>query len=98
VVCLGGDIRLDQKDMCLKEIGLCAQFMLSSQGLIVNIIGEELCDHFMSTRIFNLTLNEIFIQALNIMKKMTTHTIWSWPSIHIGHVVRNLQEMHAKLK
>ena len=28
--CLGGDIRLNQKDMCLKDIGLHAQMMLST--------------------------------------------------------------------
>ena len=32
----------DQKDMCLEEIGLCAQKLFTILGSIVNIIGESI--------------------------------------------------------
>ena len=78
-----------------------AQHMLNTKHFVptyITIIGEDLYDHLMSARISNLTLNKIFVQALKIMKKMTTHTIWNWSSFHINHVFCNLQEMRAKLK
>ena len=50
-----------QEGVCLKEIGLHAQNMLSILGSMVNMIGEDLYDHLMSTRIFILIMNMIFI-------------------------------------
>ena len=50
-----------QKHVCFKEIGLRAQKMITILGSIVNIIESDLHDHFMSTRIFTLAMNEIFI-------------------------------------
>ena len=56
--------------MCSKDIGLRVQNVMKVLGLIVNIIeGDLLYDHFMSIRIFTLMINEIFIRALNIMRK-----------------------------
>ena len=45
------------KDMLFKEIGLQAQIMIIILGLIVNIIGGDLYDQLLSTRIFDLTTN-----------------------------------------
>jgi hypothetical protein len=36
---------------------------------------EDLCDHLMSTRIFTLIMNKIFIRVLTIMKQMATDMI-----------------------
>ena len=44
-----------------KEIGLCAQNMTTVLNSIVNIIGGDLYDHLMSTKIFTLNMNEIFM-------------------------------------
>ena len=47
---------------CLEEIQLHAQCMITILGSKVNIIGEgALYDHLMSTRIFNLIMNKIFV-------------------------------------
>ena len=40
---------------------LCAQNMITTLNSRVNIIGENLYDHVMSTRSFTLIMNEIFI-------------------------------------
>ena len=41
---LGVDLRMDnQKDMCLEEIGLCAQSMITILGATINIIGGGGC-------------------------------------------------------
>ena len=37
-VWLSVDPRMDTKNMCIKKIGLCAQFMLIILGAIVNMI------------------------------------------------------------
>jgi hypothetical protein len=50
-----------QKDMCKKEIGFCAQSMITIPGSIVNIIGRDLYDHIMSTRVFISIMNKIFM-------------------------------------
>ena len=62
---LSVDLRADNeknknKNMHLKEIGLHAQNMLTILGSIVNVSGETLYDHLMSTRIFTLITNKIF--------------------------------------
>jgi hypothetical protein len=49
--------------MCSKEIGLCAQNMTNILNSIVNIIGGNLYDHLMSTKIFTLIMNEIFMSS-----------------------------------
>ena len=49
-----------QKDMCLKEIELCVQNMLTIIGSIIDMIGG-LYDHLMSKRMFTLIMNKIFI-------------------------------------
>jgi hypothetical protein len=57
---LGVPPRTDTKKMCLKEIGLCVQNMITALGSIVNIIGGDLYDHLMSTINFTLIMNKIF--------------------------------------
>ena len=47
--------------MCLKEIGICAQPMITILNSIVNMIGGELYNHLMSTRVFALTINKMFV-------------------------------------
>lgn len=63
-----------QKDIYF--IGLCVQSMLTILDLIVDIIGGDLVDHLMNSRILTLIMNEMFIRASHIMKQMTTSTIW----------------------
>ena len=50
-----------KKDMCLKEIGLCAQNMITILSSTINIIGGDLYNELMSTRIFTSMMNKIFI-------------------------------------
>ena len=50
-----------KKDMGLKEIELWAQDILTILGSIVNMIGRDLYDHLMSTRLLTLIMNKIFI-------------------------------------
>ena len=69
-----------------KEIELCAQNMITILGSIVNlfVVGwgggnglyEHKNDHLTSTKIFTLLMNGIFIQALKIMRKVATASIW----------------------
>ena len=65
-----------QKDKCLQEIALHAQNMITILVSIVNIIGGDLYDHFISMRIFALMMNKILIRALKIMRKVATNLIW----------------------
>jgi hypothetical protein len=60
VVC-GLWLQEQAKDVCLEDKGLRAQDTLTIIGSIVNIIGGDLYDHIMSTRIFTLVMNKIFI-------------------------------------
>lgn len=60
-----------QKDFCLKEIGQCAQNVVSVLASIVNIIGGTYVTILITLRIFTLTLNKTFIQALKITRHMT---------------------------
>ena len=57
-----------KKDMCLKEIGLCVQNLMTFLDLIVNILwgfegrgGGDLYDCLMSTRIFTLVISKIYM-------------------------------------
>ena len=44
--------------------------------------GGGLYDHLMNTLIFSLTMNKIFIRALEIKRKVATASIWTWyPSL-----------------
>ena len=51
--------------MCFKKIELGAQYMITIMNSTVNIIqGEEgLYDHFMSTRMFTMIMDKVFIWA-----------------------------------
>ena len=62
-----------QKDTCLKEIGLHAQNMITIVASIIDLLGGNLYDHSMSTRIFTLILNKIYVWAPKIM---ATTSIW----------------------
>ena len=53
--------RKDTKKTSLKESGLHAQKSETIIGSIVTIIGTNLYDHLMSTRILILIMNKIFI-------------------------------------
>jgi hypothetical protein len=59
---VGVIVRTDtKKDMCLKEIGLRAQYMITILGSTFNMIGV-IFEHVMNTRIiFTLVLEKIFI-------------------------------------
>jgi hypothetical protein len=50
-----------QRDLSFKGIGLCAQNTIAVLGSIVNISEGDLYDRLMSTRIFTLIMNKIFI-------------------------------------
>jgi hypothetical protein len=50
-----------QKDICLKEIGLHAQNLLTIVVLIVNIIGKDLYDRLMRKRIATLIVKKLSI-------------------------------------
>ena len=50
-----------QQDMCLKEIVLHAQNMMTILGSIINKFGEDPHDHLLSIRIFTLKRKKIFI-------------------------------------
>ena len=58
-----------QNGTCLEKIGLHAQNMITTLGLIANIIGpggRGLCNHFDEHEIFTLLWNKILIQAPQI--------------------------------
>ena len=57
-----------QKDMGCKDIGLCAQSLLTISDTIVNIIGG-------TQRIFTLKMNRIFTRAPKIRTKADSGTI-----------------------
>jgi hypothetical protein len=48
-----------KQDTYLKEIGLCAQNMITIVGSIVDIIGGNLYGHLICTRFFAFTMNRI---------------------------------------
>ena len=52
---------MDIKKMCAQEIELRTQNMLTILGSIVNIISGGIYDNLISTRIFTLIMNEMFI-------------------------------------
>ena len=62
MVWCGSKIRYKKK-LCFKKIELCAQYMITIMDSTVNIIqGEEgLYDHFMSTRMFTMIMDKVFI-------------------------------------
>ena len=59
-----------QNDICLQDIGLCAENMVTILPSIVNIIEEDLYDHLTIARIFALTMSKIIIQALKTMRQI----------------------------
>ena len=64
-----------QKDMYLIEIGLRAQNMIPILGSIVNIIGGNLYDHLISTRILTLIVKKILYE-LQKLRKVVMASIW----------------------
>ena len=67
-----GSRNIHQKDMCLEEIGLHAQKLITILNSTVNIIGWNLHGHLMSTRIFTLVMNKACPRAPKIMGKVAT--------------------------
>ena len=65
-----------QKDMCFKEIGLCVQDYENHSKLDGRHNQRDLYDRSMSTRIFTLIINRIFIGASKIEGKVTVTSIW----------------------
>jgi hypothetical protein len=57
---------------------LCVQNMLTILGSLVNIIGGDLYDHLVSTRVFTMIVIKTFILALKIMRKMVAVLIRIW--------------------
>ena len=62
------------KDFYLEEIvGVCVQNLITFLSAIVSVIGRgrrvDLYDHLMSTRIFTLIMNMMFLRALKIKRK-----------------------------
>ena len=53
------------KDVCLEEIGLCAQNMITILDPIVNLYGGDLYEHLMSIGIFTLIMNKVFLSFGN---------------------------------
>ena len=71
------DLRIGtQKNTRLKEIGLCAQNMLTNLGSIVNMIKRNMYDHLKSMGNLTLIMDTIFIWAPKMMRQSTTSTIW----------------------
>ena len=82
--------------MCSKEIGPHAQDMITILDSIINIIGRGggvNMTNLMSTRIFTLIMNKIFIRAPNITRNVATSSIWIWQPSHTKDVFHNLGEM-----
>ena len=61
--------------ICLKEIGLRARNLLTILGSIVNNNSQDLHGHLMSSRMFTLIMNKVFVWAPEIMRKMAMATI-----------------------
>ena len=79
-MCYGSKNKYQKGIVFVKEIGPHAQNVITILGSIVNIIGEDLYDHLMSTRI-TLLMNIMIRRDLNFMRKVTTAWIWTcWPS------------------
>ena len=56
------DLDMDtNKTKCLKEFELRGQNLVTILGSIVNIIGVDLYDNLMRTRVFTLTINKLVI-------------------------------------
>ena len=56
------DLDMDtNKTKCLQEFELRGQNLVTILGSIVNIIGVDLYDNLMRTRVFTLTINKLVI-------------------------------------
>ena len=64
--------------MCLKEIEIRAQNMITILGTIVNITnwGDLYDDHLMNTKTFTLITSKIFIRAPIFLRKVAMALIW----------------------
>ena len=69
--------------MCLKEARLYSPSIIIIQNLVVNIIvdgggggGVDLYENLMSTRIFTLMMNKIFIKAPKMIRRADTASTW----------------------
>ena len=59
------------EDMHVKEIRLHAENIITVLDSITNIVGRDLYDHFIITRIYTFIMNKIFLRAPKIMRKVT---------------------------
>ena len=59
---------------------------------------ENVVDHSMCTRIFNLIMDKLFLWAPIIVKQMTTETIWFCLSSHTNWVFHILREADVERK
>ena len=60
-----------QKDMCLTEIGLHVQDLLTTLSSMISIIGGgDMYDHLMSTKTLPFLMNKVFRRASKFMKQM----------------------------
>ena len=71
VVC--GQVWLQERKRHVFKIGLLAQNMITITGSIVNINGGDPFAHLMSTGIFTLIMNNIFVWVQKIMRKWLRH-------------------------
>ena len=76
-----------------REIGLCAQHLLTIVASIVNIKGGYLYDHSMSLRIFTLIMDKIFMSSEIFMRQT-----WNWQSSHNYLCVLHLEEVGQSSK
>ena len=97
------DMRMDTNHICivcLKDIGLRPQNMVTILGSIVNMIGRggDLYYCFTSSRIFTLIMNKIFIRAPIFMTwQMVTGTIQICYIVsHKSHVSYPMRSGHRE--
>ena len=93
VVCCGFKNGYRKGIMSLKEIGMCAQNVITFLGSIVNIIEGDLYGHLMSTRVFTFIKNQMFVCALKFMRKVAMALIWICEPCFTNHVFHILGEV-----
>ena len=70
-----------------KNIGLRAQNLLTTLSSIVNIIGESLYEHLMSTRILTQKMNKMFNQKkYQIVASPIVYLVYIGAGISCNHI------------
>ena len=75
VVWCGSKNEYQNYNVCLQEIGLRAQNVITILSSIVSMIKEDLYNHFVSLRIFILIMNKIIIRT---PKLIWGKRLWPW--------------------